>query len=318
MGLGTIGSFDLAGVAARQTKTMINPLSMRMKTIVLTLLAGAITLVFVLAAGAAERSSGSGFLHPVGLQLYSLRDQFAKDVPGTLDKVRDFGFKNVELAGTYGLTPAKFKQELDARGLRAVAGHFPFDRFRTDVEGIARDAKILGLEYVGCAWIDHPDPFNEKTCREAIAVFNQAGAALVKSGLHFYYHTHGYEFQPHGKGTLFDLMLAETNPKLVSYEMDVFWIVHAGQDPVKLFQRFPGRWQLTHLKGMKESTPTGLLTGHSEVTNDLPLGAGKIDYQPIFRAANRAGVKWNFIEDESPSVEQQIPQSLRYLKTVKW
>jgi sugar phosphate isomerase/epimerase len=289
-----------------------------MKTIVLTLLAGVVTLVFVLTAGAAARSAGPGFRNPVGLQLYSLRDQFAKDVPGTLDKVRDFGFKNVELAGTYGFTPEKFKQELDARGLRAVAGHFPFERFRTDVDGIARDAKILGLEYVGCAWIDHQDPFNEKTCRAAIAVFNQAGAALAKKGLQFYYHTHGYEFQPHGKGTLFDLMMAETDAKFVSYQMDVFWIVHAGQDPVKLFKKFPHRWQLTHLKGMKDNTPTGLLTGHSEVTNDLPLGAGKIDYPPIFRAANRAGVKWHFLEDESPSVEQQIPQSLQYLKTVKW
>lgn len=289
-----------------------------MKSIVLILLVGVVTLVFVLTAGAATRSAASGFRNPVGLQLYSLRDQFAKDVPGTLDKVRDFGFKNVELAGTYGLTPEKFKQELDARGLRAVAGHFPFDRFRTDVDGIARDAKILGLEYVGCSWIDHQDPFNEKTCREAIAVFNQAGAALAKKGLRFYYHTHGYEFQPHGKGTLFDLLMAETDPKYVSFQMDVFWIIHAGQDPVKLFKKFPRRWQLTHLKGMKDSTPTGLLTGHSDVTNDLPLGAGKIDYPPIFRAANRAGVKWHFLEDESPSVEQQIPQSLQYLKTVKW
>ena len=289
-----------------------------MKTNLLTLLAGVITLVFVLAAGAAAASSKSVFPNPVGLQLYSLRDQFAKDVPGTLDKVRDFGFKNVELAGTYGMTPEQFKQELDARGLRAVSGHFPFSRFRTDVAGIAREAKILGLEYVGCAWIDHQDPLDEKTCRDAITVFNQAGAALARHGLQFFYHTHGYEFQPYGKGTLFDLMMAETDPKYVSYEMDVFWMVHAGQNPVKLFKKFPHRWQLAHLKGMKDSTPTGLLTGHSDVTNDMPLGAGKIDYPPIFRAAKRAGVKWSFIEDESPSVEQQIPQSLQYLKTVKW
>ena len=93
-----------------------------MKTIFLTVLSGVVPLAFILTAGAAERKSGSGFAHPVGLQLYSLRDQFAKDVPGTLDKVRDFGFKNVELAGTYEMPPEKFKAELDARGLRAVAG----------------------------------------------------------------------------------------------------------------------------------------------------------------------------------------------------
>lgn len=273
-----------------------------------------------LAAHSIAQSSGgkSGFKHPVGLQLYSLREQFAKDVPGTLDKVRDFGFKHVELAGTYGLTPEQFKQELDARGLVAVAGHFPFERFQSDVAGIAREAKTLGLEYVGCAWINHTEPFDEKTCREAIAVFNQAGEALARQGLHFYSHTHGYEFQPHGKGTLFDLMMTETNPKFVSFQMDVFWIVHAGQDPVKLFEKYPTRWRLTHLKGMREGTPTGLLTGHSEVTNDVPLGVGKIDYVPIFRAAAKAGVEWHFIEDESPLVEKQIPQSLSYLKKVKW
>ena len=286
-----------------------------MKTMILTLLAGVFPLLF---ARTAEAAAKRGEANAVGLQLYSLRDQFAKDVPGTLDKVRAFGFKNVELAGTYGLTPEKLKAELDARGLHAVAGHFPFDRYREDVSGIALEAKALGLEYVGCAWIDHQDPFDEKTCREAIAVFNQAGAALARHGLQFYYHTHGYEFQRHGKGTLFDLMMAETDPKFVSYEMDVFWIVHAGRDPVKLFKKFSGRWRLTHLKGMKDSTPTGLLTGHSEVTNDLPLGSGKIDYPPILRAAKKAGVKWHFLEDESPSVEQQIPQSLEYLKTVKW
>jgi sugar phosphate isomerase/epimerase len=254
----------------------------------------------------------------VGLQLYSLRDQFAKDVPGTLDKVRAFGFKNVELAGTYGLPPEKFRAMLDADGLRAVAGHFPFARYRTDVTGIAREAKLLGLEYVGCAWIDHQEPFDEKTCRDAIAVFNNAGAALARHGLQFYYHTHGYEFQPRGKGTLFDLLMAETDPKSVTYEMDVFWIVHAGQDPVKLFKKYPQRWQLTHLKGMKDTTPTGLLTGHSDVANDVPLGVGKIDYPPILRAASKAGVKWHFLEDESPSVEQQLPRSLDYLKTAKW
>src|SRR3954469_5627594 len=175
---------------------------------------------------------------PVGLQLYSLREQFKKEVPGTLDKVRDFGFVDVELAGTYGLTPEKFKGELAARKLRAVSGHFPYDRFRKDVEGIATEAKALGLEYVGCAWIEHKDPFDEKQCQEAIGVFNQACEALAKHGLKFFYHTHGYEFQPHGSGTLFDQLVTETNPKFVNFEMDVFWVMHAGQDPVRLLEKY--------------------------------------------------------------------------------
>jgi sugar phosphate isomerase/epimerase len=274
--------------------------------------------VFIAATVRAAVGTGLSFKGPIGLQLYSLRDQFAKDVPGTLDKVRDMGFTNVELAGTYGLSPEEFKAELDKRGLVAVSAHFPYKRFRDDLDGVAREAKIFGLKYAGTAWIDHKDPFDEKTCREAIDVFNKAGGVLAKQGTKFFYHTHGYEFQPYPGGTLFDLLVAETKPEYVSYQMDVFWIVHAGQDPVALLEKFGNRFELTHLKGMKESTPTGLDTGHSDTSNDVPVGTGKIDFPPFLRAAENASVKFHFIEDESPICEQQIPQSLRYLEQVTW
>jgi sugar phosphate isomerase/epimerase len=238
-------------------------------------------------------------------------------VPGTLDIVKKLGFTDVELAGTYGLTPEAFRAQLDAHGLRAVSGHFPFDGFRTNLDSIIHDAKILGINYVGCAWIPHGEPFDEKTCRDAIEVFNHAGEALAAQGLTFFSHTHGYEFQPYGNGTLFDLMMAETRPRFVKYQMDIFWVVHAGQDPVKLLKKYGNRWQLMHLKGMKESTETGLLTGHSDVSNDVPIGQGKIDFPPLLRAAKSAGVKWYFIEDESAACETQIPQSLHYLETVR-
>jgi sugar phosphate isomerase/epimerase len=253
----------------------------------------------------------------VGLQLYSLRTQLATNVPGTLAEIKSWGITNVELAGTYNLTPEKFKAQLDANGINALSGHFPYERYRDDVEGIARDAKTLGLKYVGCAWIPHNDPFDEKTCRDAIEVFNKAGEALAKHGLKFFYHVHGYEFQPHQDGTLLDLLVTGTNPKFVNFQMDVFWIVHPGQDPVKLLKKYGKRWQLMHLKGMRDSTPTGLLTGHSSVTNDVAVGTGKIDYVPVVQAAKKAGVKWFIIEDESPLSEQQIPQSFHYLETLK-
>jgi len=255
-----------------------------------------------------------------GIQLYSLRSQFATNVPGTLDEVKSWGVKNVELAGTYNLTPEQFKAQLDARGLKAISGHFSYDEYRTNLDGILHDAKVFGLKYAGCAWIPHDDnkPFDEQTCRDAIAVFNHAGEVLAKHRLRFFYHVHGYEFQPYQNGTLFDLMMKETNPKYVHFQMDVFWIVHPGQDPVGLLKKYGKRWELMHLKGMRESTPTGLLTGHSDVTNDVALGMGKIDYAPILGEARKIGVNWYFIEDESPSSEQQLPQSILYLKTVKW
>lgn len=263
-----------------------------------------------------EASHGN-FHGRVGLQLYSLRDQFKKDVPGTLDEVKRFGIKYVELAGTYDMNPDQFKSELAARGLVAIGAHFPFERYRDDVQGVVRDAKALGLKYAGCAWIPHEGDFNEKTCRDAAAVFNRAGDALAKEGIKFFYHTHGYEFQPFAGGTLFDLLLKETNPRTVAYEMDIFWIVHPGQNPAALLEKYPTRFELMHLKDMRKDTPTGLLTGHTDVRNDATLGTGKIDLPGTLRAAQKAGIKYYFIEDESPWSEQQIPQSLEYLHDLK-
>lgn len=261
--------------------------------------------------------TGASFKGPLGLQLYSLREMAAKDVPLTLDQTRNFGIEYVELAGTYGIAPAQFKAQLAAKGLQPVSGHYSFEKFRDNVEAIATEAKALGLQYVGCAWIPH-QTFDEKTARAAAAVFNQAGEALAKHGLKFFYHTHGYEFRPHGNGTLFDLLMAETKPQFVKYEMDVFWVVHPGHDPVKLLEKYDSRFELMHVKDMRKETPTGLLTGQSDVKNDVALGTGKLDFPAILRAAQKAGVKYYFIEDESPTAVQQIPLSLRYLEKVKF
>lgn len=253
-----------------------------------------------------------------GLQLYSLRAEFAKDVPGTLKLARDLGFREVELAGTYGLAPAKFKALLDEHGLKPIGDHFAYERFRDDVEGVAREAQALGLKYAGCAWIPHTNPFDEHQCREAAAVFNRAGEALAKHGIRFYYHVHGYEFQPFGDHTLFDLLMAQTKPQWVSYEMDILWIVFPGQDPVKLLQQYRHRWVMMHLKDLKKGVATGSLSGSTDVSNDVALGTGQLDLPTILKAARRAGVKYYFIEDESPSSVTQLPQSLSYVEHVKF
>jgi sugar phosphate isomerase/epimerase len=272
-----------------------------------------------LAAGQSSASVGTSksFKGPVGLQLYSLRDQFKQDVPGTLDKVKAFGFVYVELAGTYGLTPEKFNEQMAARGFKPIAAHFGYEKFRDDPEAVAREAKALGLKYAGVAWIPHQGAFAEKTCREAIAVFNRAGEVLAKHGIRFFYHQHGYEFEPFGQGTLFDLMMAETNPKFVAYEMDLLWTVFPGQDPVKLLQKYGKRWELMHLKDLKKGVK-GDLSGGTDVRNDVALGSGQMDFPAILKAAKKAGTKYYFIEDESPTVLDQLPQSLRYLESIKF
>ena len=284
-----------------------------MKNIVLPLALSAVMLGFQ----AIPVHAGS-YKGPTGLQLYSLRADFAKDVPGSLKLAHDLGFQEVELAGTYKLTPVDFKKLLDANGLKPIAGHFPFERLRDDPEGVAKDAETLGLKYAGCAWIPHKGAFDEAQCRAAAAVFSRAGAVLAKHGIKAYYHCHGYEFVPHGEGTLFDLLMAETDPKLFTFEMDILWVVFPGQDPVKLFEKYGKRWELVHLKDLKKGVKTGELTGHTDVSNDVALGSGQMDYPAILRAAKKAGAKYYFIEDESPSVHEQLPQSLEFLKHVKW
>ena len=269
-------------------------------------------------ATAADVGIGPSFKGPVGLQLYSLRDQFKKDIPGSLDEVKRFGIKYAELDGTYKLPAVQYTEMLAARGIKGIGMHFPFERLRDDAEGAALEAKALGLKYVGCAWIPHQGTFDEKTCRAAAAVFNHAGEVMAKHGMKFFYHVHGYEFSPHGQGTLFDLLMSETNPKRVSYEMDIFWVVYPGQDPVKLFEKYGKRWELVHLKDMMKGTPTGPKAPWPEVTADVALGAGQIDLPSVLHAAKKAGVKWYFIEDESPSCEKQIPESLRFLEQVRW
>lgn len=268
---------------------------------------------------AAEAGIGASFKGPVGLQLYSLRAQFtANGVPATLDTVKGFGVKYAELAGTYNLPPEQLTKLLGERGIKAVSGHFPYKRFKDEPDKVAAEAKALGLEYAGCAWADHKAPLDEKQAREIVAVFNKAGAVLAAQGLKFFYHCHGFEFQPHGNGTLMDLLITETDPKTVSFQMDICWVVFPGQDPVKLFNKYGSRWQLVHLKDLKKGVATGSLAGKTDVRNDVVLGTGQMNWPAILAAAKQAGVKYYFIEDESPTSVEQIPQSLRYLAKVKF
>lgn len=265
-----------------------------------------------------SEAAENGLKHPIGLQLYSLRADFTKNVPEALAKVQSFGVKNVELAGTYNLSPEKFSEMLKAHGLTAVSGHFGYDDYKKDPEGIAKQAAALGLKYAGCAWIPHKDNFDEAEAKDAIAVFNKAGAALAKHGIRFFYHCHGYEFDKHGDGTFMDLLMKETDPKLVSFEMDVFWVVFPGEDPVAWLKKYPGRWELMHIKDMKKGLKTGSNSGGTDVSNNVVAGTGQIDWKAILSTAEKTGVTQYFIEDESPVAGEQIPQTLKYLHGLNW
>ena len=269
---------------------------------------------------AGDVGTSKSFRGPVGLvSPYSLRDlQKAQGLAAALDKTRSFGFRYVEPGSDFGgLKPEEFKAELDRRGLVPVGLHFSFEKIRDDVEGVAAAAKVMNVSCIGCAWIPHKDPFDEQQCRAAAAVFNRAGAALAKHGLQLYYHTHGYEFRPLGQGTVFDLLVAETSPQNLLFEIDVAWVVLPGQDPAELIKKYPDRWLLMHVKDLKKGVPHNHLV-KAELTDQLPVGSGQVDWPKVLCAAQQAGIKYYLIEDESPAVLEQIPQSLQYLQSVAW
>jgi sugar phosphate isomerase/epimerase len=249
----------------------------------------------------------------VGLQLYSLRQYLPQDVPGTLAKIRTMGFREVEGGETYKLGIDGFKAAVQKAGLVVTSEHHGYEQWRDDTTGVLKQATALGARYVGCPWIPHGDRFTREDCLRAAADFNKWGKATKEAGLKFFYHTHGYEFEASPEGTLLDTLLKETDPGLVGLEADVFWVKRGGGDPVALFERYPGRIPLTHLKDMMKGLETDKPTGKAPDDADVVLGTGQIDFGALLKAANKGGVERHFIEDESAKPLTQIPASLEYL-----
>ncbi len=254
----------------------------------------------------------------IGLELYSLRDYFKTDVPGTLAYVKSLGITEVEVAGTYGMKTEDFKVELDKAGLKPYSTLLDFGLFRDSISKVIATCKALNIKYAGCAWIPHVGgKFGREEADKAIKVFNKAGEALAKEGIKFFYHCHGYEFKPTEDGTLFDYIVQQTNAENVSYECDVFWAFHGGQDPALLLKKHKGRFMALHIKDMKNGQETGELSGGTPLTSDVAIGTGQLDFKRILRAAIQTGVKFYYLEDENAEVKDHLPVSLRYLKNLK-
>jgi sugar phosphate isomerase/epimerase len=250
-----------------------------------------------------------------GLQLYSLREQFKTDVPGTLKKVNKWGIREIEGGGTYGLPLDDYKKMLAENKLTMVSVGADFDMLKTNPQAAVDEAKKFNAKYVVCFWIPHDDnKFEISNVKEAVEVFNSAGKLLKENGISLCYHPHGFEFRPYENGTLFDYLVTKTNPEYLNFEMDVFWIKHPGQDPVALLKKYPNRFPLMHLKDRKPGTP-GNQNGNADVESNVVLGTGDVGIAEIIKQAKKVGVKHYFIEDESSRSETQIPQSLKFLKS---
>ena len=259
------------------------------------------------------------YKNPIALQLYSFRESFKTNgVPATLAKVKAIGFTHVELAGTYGLTREQFKAELEKAGLTAISMHTDIKALAspTDSAKLLDDAKFYGVKYIGNAWFPHEGTFDEADAKAAIVAFNAAGKNAAAAGLQFFYHAHGFEFAPGTTTrTLFDMIVAQTDPKAVKFQLDIFWAHHGSADPVALLKQYPDRIVLTHLKDMKPGTKKDW-TGHAPDDTSVALGTGEVNVKGVVEAARSTSVQWHIIEEESPEPDKNVPAGLAYLKSL--
>lgn len=253
----------------------------------------------------------------IGVQLYSFRNQFKTDVPGTLARIKEMGIKEIEGGGSYGMPVEEYKKLLQQNNLKMVSVGADFNQLASNPQAAVDQAKLFGAKFVTCTWIPHQgDTFTIDHIKRAVEVFNTSGKLLKENGISLCYHPHGYEFRPYENGTLFDYLVANLNPEYANFEMDVFWIKHPGQEPVALLKKYPKRFFLMHLKDRKPGTE-GNQNGRADVESNVVLGAGDVGIAEIMKEAKKAGVKHFFIEDESSRSMEQVPVSLRYLKGLK-
>ncbi|MCH8524003.1 MAG: sugar phosphate isomerase/epimerase [Balneolales bacterium] len=250
-----------------------------------------------------------------GVVSWSLRNQFAEDVPGTLDMLKEIGITKIEFSSLFGLTAAELRELLDERGMYAISYGVSYVGIQNDLTQIASDASTLGAKFVRVANIPRDGMFTLEMAREAVQHFNNAGRYLLNYDIRFAYHNHGFEFVPHGDGTLFDYMVQNTNPEYVSFEMDVMWVVHPGHDPVELLQRYPDRFRLMHLRDLKKGV-VGDLSGGTPIENDVILGTGQVDFPSVLRASMDTNIEYFFIEDGHPDVVSRLPQSRAYILSI--
>jgi sugar phosphate isomerase/epimerase len=278
---------------------------------------GLVMAIFVCVADVVWAQNGKAlFTAPLGVQAYTFRKSFPNSIPKTLDTIKMMGFTEIE-GGGGRISPQEFRKLCEERGIKIPSTGASYEQLARSPDSVAMTAKLLGASYVMCSWIPHKNnTLTFEDAKKAVEDFNRAGKVLKEQGITLCYHTHGYEFQPYEDGTLMDYMIKNTNPEDVSFEMDILWVQFGGGDPVSLLKKYGSRWKLMHLKDLRKGTKKDL-TGGTSQENDVALGTGEIDIPGILKEAKKIGIKHYFIEDESSNVIGQVPQSIKYLKSLK-
>ncbi|MDX9724880.1 MAG: sugar phosphate isomerase/epimerase [Bacteroidales bacterium] len=240
----------------------------------------------------------------IGLQLYTIRDAMAVDVPGSLKKVSDYGYKYVELADYtdgkfYGYTPEEFRKMVNDLGMEILSSHTQVEGAGVTLESakkMAEDHALIGAKYCIQPWIVEEMRTSIASYQRMAANWNEIGKIMKDNGLQFGYHNHNFEFATvEGKVPYFDVMLAELDKDLVIMELDMFWTNKAGHNPVDIFKKYPGRFPLYHLKDMYTQQPAFFDVIKDDVA---PVGEGVIDFKEIIAAKDIAGMKYMIVEQD--------------------
>ena len=240
----------------------------------------------------------------VGIQLYTLRDAMAADVAGTLKKVSDIGYKNLELAGYadgkfYGFAPAEFKKMVNDLGMEVLSSHAAVEStgITPETAKVMADAHAeVGVKYCVQPWVNDQDRTID-TYKKMIADWNEVGRIMKGVGIQFAYHNHNFEFATlDGIVPYYDIFMPEMDADLITMELDLFWASKAGQDPIAMFNKYPGRFQLLHFKDMKTKQDPFFDVIKDDV---CAVGSGVIDFKNILTAKEVAGAKYIFVEDDN-------------------
>jgi sugar phosphate isomerase/epimerase len=244
----------------------------------------------------------------IGLQLYTVREAAGQDARGTLQKVAEIGYKYVELAGTYGLSPVEMRATLDEFGLEAVSSHESLDALTADLPGVLSRLNTIGCKYVVCPGAAATRETDPAAWDQLAAQFNEIGRASADAGLIFGYHNHAHEFAMVGGMYGLDYLMEKTEPHTVKMELDVGWAWYGGVDPAAYLRRYAGRVPLIHAKD------------HERDNKDInrPVGDGALDWHSIFTAAREIGVDYAIVEEDRTLVPEleSVAKSLRNIEAM--
>lgn len=254
---------------------------------------------------------------PIGMIVYTVREDCAKDLEGTLHKVAQIGYKEVEMYPPFfGKQPSEVRRILDENGLTCWSAHWNVAPKDSEWEKQVEDVKTIGLKYM-ISTIPLSKPATLDDFKRGAELLNKNGEKCQKAGIQLAYHNHHFEFKTYNGVVAYDELLHGTDPKLVKMEMDCFWVNFAGRDPVEYFNKYPGRFALLHIKDLKPGhTPS---TDKVEGQPFTEVGRGVIDWKRIFAAAPKGGLKHYFVEQDTcdrPPLES-LKISYDYLKALK-